>query len=64
VNCTDCKEPITEAERKNARTCLLCNGMLHAECSMAGVNEEDLCEECHLMQSTFNLKALKILGAS
>lgn len=50
MNCADCSEPVTEADRRNARGCARCRKLLHAECSMSGFDEEDLCEPCHLVR--------------
>lgn len=62
MTCTDCKEPVTETDRLNKRTCVGCRGDLHAECSMAGVDEEDLCELCHDLQRAAILEAMSVLG--
>jgi hypothetical protein len=62
VNCKDCGEPITEGERLNARTCSLCLRAMHSECSMAGADEEDVCEACHGIQGANAAAAMRALG--
>ncbi len=62
VKCIDCGEPITEADRKNARSCRLCKQLMHPECSMAGADEEDLCEGCFFEQKATMAKAMKAMG--
>jgi hypothetical protein len=46
MTCTDCNEPITESERRAARTCVCCSKPMHAECSMIGIKDDDTCEAC------------------
>lgn len=44
--CCDCNEEINTTDARNERTCAVCNGALHGECSMLGLDEVDNCERC------------------
>lgn len=60
--CIDCGQIVTEAERINARACVRCKGMMHAECTMAGADEEVMCEVDFFEQRADIQKAMKAMG--
>ena len=52
MTCIDCEEEFTEAERRSARSCVVCSGLMHAECSMVGIDDaSDTCERCLGLES-------------
>lgn len=60
MTCADCEEPITETERKNARTCAGCAKPLHDECAMLGPAADDFCEAClHREGGAFTFRMMR-----
>lgn len=51
MKCVDCAEEMTESELRAKVFCAFCNGVMHAECSMADSHERDCCEECFVERS-------------
>ena len=52
MNCNDCKEPVTEYERRDAVRCYDCGASLHSECAMSDYNEsKPRCEPCFYQET-------------